>query len=92
MDALVHQFPKGRVDLPLPLDPAQTLESAAFYDQGEVALAARIVTGMADMLMTLIDEFQAGRGQRRREPFNHFPGDGSGGSIGHWPYIGGFTG
>lgn len=58
MDALVHQLAKRGVDFPLPFNPVQAGECVTFDQKGEMALPARIVTSMADMLVALVFQME----------------------------------
>lgn len=92
MDALVHQFAERGVNSALPLDPVQAYESGAFDDEREVAFAARIMAGVADMLVALVLELQPGGRQGDGQALDHLAGDRAGGgclsgSWGHRSYI-----
>jgi len=91
MDAFTHQLAQRRIDFPLPLDPVQPGEDGTFNDQCEMAFAARVMASMANMLVALVLQDQAGGGKGGRQPFDHFPGDRSGGGLGHDSYIEGLT-
>src|SRR5688500_10288187 len=87
MDPLVHEIAERRVDSALSVDAVQPGEGWTFDRQRKMAFAARIVTGVPDMLVTLIFELQKGRRQRRGQPLDHLAGNGSGSSIRHGSYI-----
>ena len=87
MDPIVHEVAECGVDLALPIDAAQPGKGGAFDDQREMALAARVVAGVPDMLVALVIEHQPGRRQRGRQPLDHLGCDGSGGDGRHRSYI-----
>ncbi len=87
MNPLAHQFAERSINLPLPFYPAQAGKGPAFDRQREMAFAARIVAGMADVLLTLVLKIQKCRRQCGRQPFDHLASDGSGGGVRHRPYI-----
>jgi hypothetical protein len=91
MDPIVHQLAEGSVYLPLSFDAVQSGKQGTFNAQREMTFTARIVASMADMLVALILEAQAGRRKRCGQPLDHFAGDGSGGGIDHRSYIGRFV-
>ena len=87
MDALVHQLAERGVNLALPFHPVQAGESGALDDEREMALAACVVAGMPDMLVTLIFKIEPGGRKGGGQPLDHLAGDGSGSSIRHRSYI-----
>lgn len=87
MDAVTHQLSKRGMDFALPFDPAEAGESGAFDGEREMALAARVMAGMADVLLALVLKFEPGGRERGGQPLDHFPGDRSGGGIRHHSYI-----
>jgi hypothetical protein len=54
MNPLAHQLAERGVDFPLPLNPIQTGEGGTLDGQREMAFAARIMPGVANMLVTLV--------------------------------------
>jgi hypothetical protein len=54
MDPLAHQLTQRRIDFALPLDRFSPAKAATLDDQREMAFAARVVTGMADVLVALV--------------------------------------
>jgi len=90
MDPLAHQVAKRCIYLSLAIHPAEARERWAFDRQCEMAFAAGVVAGVADVLVTLILKVEAGRGEGSGQPLDHFAGDRSGGSFGHRSYIGAF--
>ena len=91
MNSFPHQLAERGVDSSLPLDPVQSGESGTLDGEGKVAFTAHVMSGVAQMLVTLVVEVEARRREVRGQPLNHFSGDGSGGSWRHAPYIGLFT-
>ena len=87
MDALAHQVAERCIDLALALDPAKPDESGTFDGQGEMALAARVMAGVADMLVALVLKLEPTWIERGSEPLDHFGGDRTRGGAVHWPYI-----
>ena len=81
MDPLAHQFAERGIDFALPLDPVQAGEGGTFDGQREVAFAARIVPGMADMLVALVLQIEPCRRERRGQSIDHFAGDRSGTQV-----------
>src|SRR5687767_12478456 len=63
MDPLAHQLAERGIDFALPLDPVQAGECGTFDGQREMAFAARVVAGVADMLLALVLEIEPGRQQ-----------------------------
>jgi hypothetical protein len=61
VDSAFHQVAKRPVDHPLPLDARPAAEGGAFHLEGEVALARRIVAGMAAMLFAVVDQLDVAR-------------------------------
>lgn len=90
MHPLVHKIAERGVDLALPVDPIETLKGGAFDRQCEMALAARIVAGVPDMLVTLVLQLQSRGRQRGGQPLDHLACNGSGGGGGHHSYIAAF--
>lgn len=88
MDSLAHQVAERGVDLALALDAVEPGECGAFDRQREVAFAARVVAGVADMMIALVFKLEAGRRQGRSQPLDHLAGNRTGGSGAHRVYIG----
>ena len=87
VDTFAHQVAEGGVDLALALDAVEAREGGTFYCQRKMTFASGIVAGVADMLVALIFELEMRGAQRDVQSFDHFPGDGAGGSIGHGHHI-----
>ena len=66
MDTLAHEVAERGVDFSLALDADLPSEGGAFDDQGEMAFAAAVVAGVADMRCALVLQIEAGGGKRRR--------------------------
>ncbi len=79
MDALVHQLAERGIDRALALDPVHAGKGGAFDHQAEMALAGGIVAAVAAMLFAVVDQMDAGRGERRAEATFDIGRDGTGG-------------
>ena len=90
MDALLHEVAERGINLPLAINPVQSFKCRAFDDEREMAFATRIVSRVADVLVALVFEREAGGAQCCGEPLDHLAGDRSGGSVRHQRYIEGF--
>ena len=75
MNPLVHQFAQRRIDHALTRDAILAGKERAFNLQSEMALAAAIMTGMADMMIAFIDKHEGRGRQRVLEATGHFGGD-----------------
>ena len=76
----LHQVAERGIDGALAGDAAQAGEGGAFDGQREMAFAAAVVAGVADVLVALVFEIEPGRGEARRSRrCDHFGGDGAGG-------------
>jgi DnaJ-like protein len=87
MDALREDVGQGGVDGALALDAVQTFESGRDDLDGEMALAARIVAGMAAVQRAVVAHNEMGRSERLGETSGDFGGHGTGASVGHCAYI-----
>ena len=93
MDPIVHQVAQCGIDRALALDAGHAGEGCAFDDQREMALAAVVMAGMADVMITLVFEIEPGGREARDEPVPDFSGDrgvarfGGGGDAVHHFYI-----
>src|SRR5688572_6335205 len=87
VDPFLHQLAERGIDFSLPLDPVEAGECGAFDGQREMALAARVMAGMADMLVALVFQLEAGGREGGGQPLDHFAGNGSGGGVRHRHYI-----
>ena len=90
VDAVLHEVAEGGVDRSLALESVKPGKGFTFDDQSEMALAARIVAGVADMAVALILEIETGRSKRCDEALLDLGGDrsGRGGRCVHDFYIG----
>jgi hypothetical protein len=86
MHPAADELAERRVNHPLPLDPRLSSEERAFDQQGEMALAGRIVTAMPAMLFAIVDQLDFRRLQRI-EALQHQMCDRSAGECVHHPYI-----
>ena len=92
MDPFAHQVPERRIDHPLPLDTVLAAECGALDVQAEMALARGIMTRMASVELTLVDQLHVDRRKRRVEPREHFSRNRSDGLGFHQAYIEDFNG
>ena len=76
-----HQIAERSVDQPLPLHAVEAGELRALDGQREVALAAARVTGVADVLVAVVLQFEPARLEIGLEAAQQFGRDGTGGSI-----------
>lgn len=90
MDAVVHQVADRGVDEALAGNTRLAGEGRAFDRQREMAFAAGVVPGVADVVRALVLKLEPGGAKRLVEAAGHFGGDGGGGSGGHPAYIGRF--
>ena len=88
MNPLAHQVAQRGIDPALAFDATETCERGAFDGQREMALAARVVAGVPNMLVTLVFQVEPAGVQRGGEPLDHFAGDRSCGGGAHRAYIG----
>ena len=92
MDSFAHQVAERLVDQSLALDPVAACKRLGLDLQPEVAFAAPIMAGVADMTVALVDQVEPGGGERALKAADHFGGDGAdcgvAGSLGHRDYIG----
>lgn len=91
MDALDQQLGERLIHQPLAGDAIQALEGGRDDLDGEMALATRIMAGVAPMLLAVVDHGELCRRQGGGEAAGDFGGDGASGSCGHPPYIAGFA-
>ena len=89
MDPLAHQVAERLVHFALPLKPAHAGKYLGLDLDGEMALAASVMAGMAAMVVAVVDHSKFARSERLAKAFLDFRGDRSGESCTHWPYIGG---
>jgi hypothetical protein len=75
MHALGEEIGKRRVDRALALHPVHAGKGGGDDLDREMALAARIVAGMAAMLLAIVADEQMGRGERLGEPAGDFGPD-----------------
>ncbi len=87
MDAVVEEVAERGVDEALAGDPRLARERRAFDGQREMAFAAAVVAGVADVAVALIVELEPGRGKRGEEPLPDLGGDRGGGDAVHLFYI-----
>ena len=90
VDAVVHEVAERGVNEALAGDARVACEGGAFDRQREVAFAARVMTGVANVVRALVLELKARGAKRLGEEARDFGGDGGGGSWVHAAYIGGF--
>ena len=90
MNAIVHQFSQRGIDGALALDTVEAGEGGAFDDQGEMAFAAAVMAGVADMTVALVFELEPGRSKRGDEALFYLGRNwaGGGGEGVHHFYIG----
>ena len=89
MHPLAHQIAQRGIDGALALHAVEAGEGGALDDQREMAFAAAVVAGVADVRSALVDQFKPGRGERREETLLDIGGDraGDGGDTVHLFYI-----
>lgn len=91
MNALREQVGERLVDEALPGDARPPFERGAHHADGEMALAARIMAGMAAMLGTVVDHVERGGGERIGQSLFDFGRDGALRSRIHRSYIPAFA-
>ena len=90
MNPIVHQFSKCGVDCALARNPVQASEDLGLNGECEVAFAAAVMAGVADMMIALVFENEVRRSKRGDEALFYLGGDravGGGDGI-HLFYIG----
>ncbi len=87
MHLFVEKLAQRPIDEPLPLDPVPALERGALDGQREMAFAATVMPGMADMMIALVVEMHARGFQRFGEAPDHLARHGSVGFVAHPSYI-----
>ena len=89
MDAFLHQVAERGIDGALAGDAGQAGEGGAFDHQSEMAFAAAVMAGVANMAVALVVEFEPGRGQGCDETLLDLGGDraAGGGDAVHLFYI-----
>ena len=90
MNAIVHEVAERGKNGALALDAVEAGERGAFDDQGEMAFAAAVVAGVADVVVALVVELEPGRSKRGDETLFYLGRDwagGGGGGVHHF-YIG----
>ena len=75
VNPIVHQIPKRGVDCALAGDSAHADEGLGLDGQREVAFAAAVVAGVADVVGALIVEFEPCRSKRGDEALPDLGGD-----------------
>ena len=87
VDPVAHQVAQGGIDGALAGYAVLAGEGRAFDGQGEMAFAAAVVAGVADVMVALVFESETGRGKGRFEAADHLGGDGAVGGAVHLFYI-----
>ena len=64
MDSIAHQVAERAIDFALTLDTVEPGEGGTFDGQREMAFAAWVMAGVADMMVALVLEVEAGRIER----------------------------
>lgn len=91
MDPFGQQIGERMVDRPLPRDAVLPLECGAHDLHREMRFAARVVPGMAAMLLAVVDHGEVGRRKCLCEAACDFCGNGACRHLGHRTYIGPMT-
>lgn len=87
MHALVEDVGQRRIDGALALNAVHAAKPGGDDLDGEMALAARIVAGVAAVRRAVVAHDQMGRSERLGETSGDFGGDWAGASVGHCAYI-----
>ncbi len=89
MHPLRQQIAQCAIDQPVPPHAALAHEDPSLDLHGKVAFAARIVAGMAAMLLAIVDHDKPGGGQGGAQPLFDFGRYRAGFKLGHASYIAG---
>jgi len=91
MDSLSHEVAERGIDGALAGDAGEAGEGGGLDGQREVAFAATVMPGVADVSVALVLKIEANGVKRLFQSVDHLARDGArsrgGGSIGHRPYI-----
>lgn len=87
MDPVPEQVGQSVVDGPLPLDPAHPAETLRHQLDGEMALAAAIVAGMAAMIGAVVGHDEMCGIEGGAQPALDFGCDWAGERVAHRAYI-----
>ena len=88
MNAFGEQVGKQRIDRPLACNAALPLESGADDLDGEMRFALRMLAGMTGMVVAVVDDCEARRGEAFGKAAGDFAGDGACRFLVHPAYIG----